>query len=363
MTEVGTTGRARRLSAWIAIGCVAAALGIAGCGDDESDAGGTDAAAKSGSAGEAKKGLKLAFFSVGSNNSYLKAGIKGAQDAAAKYGASLEVFNGEFDGAKQLNQVMSAVAARKFDGIVLEPNNPQQLCSAAKAVLDADIPLAVTNVPVCDAAYDQPYEGTAAFVGMQSPATYREWFEPGFESASAGTFATLVGPAVHGNTTRAREVLDELKSEYPGWKEVAFEPTEYQASVALTKTETILQKNPDVDVIFSSYGGHTPGIIAALKAAGKLGDVSVYDLGGDTVMFEALDKGELESSLVYLPYEEQYRGVQAVIAGASGLDELDGVPSDGSFWDLTEDPRLEGLSPFATKKTIEKYEAIGLPEY
>ena len=69
----------------------------------------------------------------------------------------------------------------------------------------------------------------------------------------------MVGPAVHGNTTRAREVLDGLKPKYPGWKEVGFEATEYQASVALTKTENILNKHPNINVIFSSYSGHTPG--------------------------------------------------------------------------------------------------------
>ena len=81
-----------------------------------------------------------------------KPGCREPEDAA-KYGATIQVFNGEFDGEKQLNQVMSAIASGDFDGFVLEANNPQQLCSAAKATLEAGIVLAVTNVPVCDAPY------------------------------------------------------------------------------------------------------------------------------------------------------------------------------------------------------------------
>jgi hypothetical protein len=65
---------------------------------------------------------------------------------------------------------------------------------------------------------------------------------------------------------------------------------------------------------------------------------------------------------VYLPYEEQYHAVQAVVAKLSGLKKLDGVKV-GQFWDLTKDPKLHGLSPFVTKATIKKYTAIGLPEY
>jgi hypothetical protein len=79
-------------------------------------------------------------------------------------------------------------------------------------------------------------------------------------------------------------------------------------------------------------------------------------------MFEALEKGDIESTLVYLPYEEQYRAVQAVVAEASGLEELDGV-TVGEFWDLTEDPKLQGLEAFVTKERMQDYEAIGLPEY
>jgi len=309
-----------------------------------------------------KSGLQLAFFSVGGNNTYLKAGIKGAKAAAAKYGAKIDVFNREFDSPKQLNQVMNAISARKYDGFVLETNNENQLCSAAKATLKAKIALGVTNVPVCQSAYSA-YPGTTIFVGGQSPAVYSAWFLQGFKSGSGGKFAVLNGPAVHGNTTRARTVLNALKPKYPGWKEVAFDFTEYQASVALTKTQDILQKNPDVKVIYSSYSGHTPGIIAAVKAAGKLGQVKIYDLGGDQGMFKALAAGQIASTEIYLPYEEQYRAVQSVIAKLSGMSALGGVPSTGKFWDLCKDPKLKGLPCFLKRAAIPQYKKIGLPEY
>ena len=271
--------------------------------------------------------------------------MQGAEDAAAEYGATIQIFNGEFDSEKQVNQVTGAITSGDFDGFVLEANNAQQLCSAAEATLEAGIALAVTNVPVCDEEY-VAYEGTTIFVGGQSPEVYTQWFTQGFESGPGGQFAVLNGPAVHGNTTRARTVLDGLKPQYPDWEEVAFDATEYQASVALTKTENILNKYPDVNVIFSSYSGHTAGIIAAVKAAGKIGEIKIFDLGGDQQMFKALEAGEITSTQIFLPYEEQYRAVQSVIASLSGLEELDGVPATGTFWDLCQDPKLGGLPCF-----------------
>jgi ribose transport system substrate-binding protein len=309
-----------------------------------------------------QEGLRLAFFSVGGNNTYLKAGMQGAEDAAAEYGATIQIFNGEFDSEKQVNQVTGAIASGDFDGFVLEANNAQQLCSAAEATLEAGIALAVTNVPVCHEDYTA-YPGTTIFVGGQSPDVYTQWFTQGFESGPGGQFAVLNGPAVHGNTTRARTVLDGLKPQYPDWEEVAFDATEYQASVALTKTENILNKFPDVDVIFSSYSGHTAGIIAGVKAAGKIGEIKIFDLGGDQQMFKALEAGEITSTQIFLPYEEQYRAVQSVIASLSGLEELDGVPATGTFWDLCQDPKLGGLPCFVNPDQLDEYKAIGLPEY
>ena len=80
-------------------------------------------------------------------------------------------------------------------------------------------------------------------------------------------------------------------------------------------------------------------------------------------MFKALKDGEIASTEIFLPYEEQYRAVQSVVAKLSGLDELEGVPSTGTYWDLCEDPKLQGLPCFTAERYSRQYKAIGLPEY
>ncbi len=335
-------------------------LVLPACGSSTKSGTSTAGGSSAGGSTAGKTGrLKLAYFSVGGNNSYLQAGIRGAKETAAKYNADIQVFDGEFDGGKQLNQVTSEIAQGGFDGFVIEPNNSQQLCSAVKSALKAKIAVGITNVPACDAPYDGVYPGTTIFAGGQSPEVYKVWLEQGLKSAAGGEFAVLNGPATQGNTVRARQVLDSLKPQYPDWKEVAFQYTDYQASVALSETQTILQQHPNLKVLFSSYSGHTPG---AIKAAGKEAQVKVYDLGGDKVMFDALKSGQITSTEVYLPYEESSRAVQSVVAKLRGQPALDGV-TVGTFWDLTKDPKLQGLPAFVQRSQIDKYQAIGLPEY
>jgi ribose transport system substrate-binding protein len=310
-----------------------------------------------------KQGLKLAFFCSGGDNDYQLTGIRAAKETAAKYGASLQYYDAHFDTAKQLNQIMSATSSGNFEGFVIEAINASTVCSSVKAALAKNIVVAMTNVQACDTPYEVPYPGTVAMVGGQAASVYEEWFKRGFDSdPEGGEFAVLVGPITQGNSVRAKAVLDKLQSTYPKWKLVGFEDTGYNAGPALKKTQDLLQSHPKVKIIFSNYSGQTPGAIAALKSAGMLGKVKIYDMGGDKVMFGAVKEGTVHETLIFLPYEEEERGVQAVVAKLSGLPELDGVKV-GEFWDLTKDPRLKGLSPFVTKDKITEYEKIGLPQY
>ena len=50
-----------------------------------------------------KQGLRLAFFCSGGSNDYQLTGIRAAKETAAKYGASLQWYDAQFDTAKQLN--------------------------------------------------------------------------------------------------------------------------------------------------------------------------------------------------------------------------------------------------------------------
>jgi ribose transport system substrate-binding protein len=310
-----------------------------------------------------KQGLRLAFFCSGGSNDYQLTGIRAAQETAAKYGASLQWFDAQFDTAKQLNQIMAATSSGNFDGFVIEAVNASTVCSSVKAALQKNIVVAMTNVQACDTPYEVPYPGTVNMTGGQAASVYEAWFRKGFDTdPDGGEFAVLVGPITQGNSVRARSVLDKLKSAYPKWKLVGFEDTGYNAGPALKKTQDILQAHPKIKIIFSNYAGQTPGAIAALKSAGMLGKVKIYDMGGDKVMFNAIKEGTVDLTLIFLPYEEEQRGVQAVVAKLSGLSELDGVKV-GEFWDLTKDPRLHGLSPFVTKENIADYQKIELPEY
>ena len=59
------------------------------------------------------KALKIAFFSLGSSNSFLKAQNEKAFATAKELGVSLDIFQSEFDASKQMDQMQIALASKK----------------------------------------------------------------------------------------------------------------------------------------------------------------------------------------------------------------------------------------------------------
>lgn len=311
-----------------------------------------------------KKGLHLAYFTSGGDNTYQKTNLKAAVETAKKYGEHMETFAAHFQDSLQLNQVMGAINSQHLDGITIECINPGTCCAPVRAALAKHIVVSVTNVQACDTPYNVPYKGTAGYVGGQATSVYVKWFESAFKKyPKGGEFGVLVGPIQQGNSLRAEQAVKILKKKYPQWKMVGgFLDTGYNAGPALSKTQDLIQSYPNLKLLFSNYSGQTPGAIAALRSAGKLKQVKIFDFGGDTTMFKALAAGQIQETLIMLPYEEVERGIQMVIGELSGLKKFGPVPV-GSFWDLTKDPKLHGLSPFVTKQNISQYKKAGIPEY
>ena len=97
--------------------------------------------------------LRIAFLTAATNNVYLQSGIKGAQDAAAEIGATLDVFDGNWTPATQYNQVQNILSSGNYNAILAEMNDGAQACK----ILTEDAPaanvlVAVANQPLCNKA-------------------------------------------------------------------------------------------------------------------------------------------------------------------------------------------------------------------
>ena len=100
---------------------------------------------------------------------------------------------------------------------------------------------------------------------------------------------------------------------------VARIPTEWNQEKAQAGVVNALQANPDSDFIFSSSDFLFPGIVSALKGAGKYrrvgepGHVILGGFDGDATAWQMLSDGFLDATGVQDVYFESAQSVQAIV--------------------------------------------------
>jgi len=339
-----------------------AALGIgatfllAACGND----GGSNTT----SASDSKR---IAVFQPTNTNNYTVTEIKGAVDAAKANGYKVDVFDSEFDAAKQASQVQQAIDAKKYAGfVVMASAAPGTICTQIKNALQAGVRVAMINQPACAPAYEQdeyahPMDGTS-FTGWQSPELLQQYFEAGFAAnPEGGEYAVIAPPAAHQNYPRVKAALEAVESKYPQWTNVGFVPGDYLTNTALSKTAGIISAHPNLKLLFSLYSGMTDGAYAALTSAGHAESVKIIDWIPEAQGYARIKSGAYQIGFTGLPYEEGYRGTQSVIAQITGADDFQGVPAYG-FVDLSKDPKIAKLGFEVNTSNMAEFLKAGFPE-
>jgi len=325
MTIPETSLRLRRLVALVAAGSVAAVMSLSpasaedACTPRHIDLG----------AGKTIEGgcgpLKIAFLTAATNNTYLQAGIKGAQDAAKEIGAELDVFDPNWSPTTQYNQAQNVISSGKFNAILAEMNDGNQACKIlTEEAPAAGVLVAVANLPLCSRATNEGdalwAPGTLDFVGgSQGREAFRDWIM-GIAEANPGPqkVAVLTGPDLNANTINTELALADVKEKYPEFDVVAVVKTDYSVVQGNQKTLPLFQANPDLTIFISNYSDMTRGAVQAAKQTGMLGKMKIYDNGGNVWSFQAVRDGLIESTRTLLPYTEMYEAVKALGAAWAG---------------------------------------------
>lgn len=334
-----------------------AALALTGCGAVSTPGSGTnstESAATGQPAPSVKnvKDIKMAFFSAGTSNQYLQAGIDALKGFANKQGFTLDVFDGKFDAQTQYNQMQTAITSGKYNSFVVEANDGNLVCNMlTKDAPAAGIMVSIINIQICGRETSLGEEtwqpGTVTFVGGQTLDIYQKWIDQVKKDHPDGAKIALIeGPQLNSNS---KNFDKSIEAGFTGkWQVVAKQYTDYTTAQAFAAAQTIVQSHPDLNVVMSNYSGMSQGVIQA--TGGK--NITVYDFGADQWSFGAVKSGQLKSTVVMLPKEESVTAAQAIV-------DLVGGKTPQKFYNLTQDPSLGGKSPFIYKDTIDQY----TPEY
>lgn len=273
-----------------------------------------------------KEGLNVGLFMVGESNLYQQQVIKGAEAAASKYGASVTAYDGEFEPTTQINQVENAVQQGEMNAVILHPTSGELLCNlGSKQLPEEGYPVVVIAVPLCGheiATGEESAEpGTLAYVGSASTSTYIEaWLEAvAKENPGEHTIALVMGPEIIGQTKAINALLKEWEPKHPELHVKYKLYTDYTTPDALAKTQAALKAHDEIDLIMCVYSPDlTQGVIKALEAEGKAGEVLVNTLGASKYDYEQINDGNIQFTIPQFPYNLGFEAVKAFVDAQSG---------------------------------------------
>lgn len=273
---------------------------------------------------EEKEKLRIGYITMDLGNPYFVKLIDGMKEKADELGIELTIHDGANELAPQI-KAMEDLITQKVDAIIISANNSDGLTPMIQNAKDAGISVIAANAPV---------ENPDAFIGS---IEYDNGFQAG-EIAGQYIKDNLDGKAKVAilrlgtieaaleRTTGEKEGLLSLAPE----AEIIAEPDASTRELGLNTVETLLQSNPDLNVILGVNDDSVLGAYQAMTAAGKDGKEIVL------VGFDAI-----EEALLKVKEGGIYRGTIDIAPFESGkviLETAKKVIEDGPIEEMIEFP-------------------------
>ncbi len=234
---------------------------------------------------------------------------------AKELGYELQILDGEGNQQKQLEQARLAIS--EAAGFIYFPADVAGSVPVVEALNKAGLPYVVVNNYTLDAmkANNVPcYVGTNVKQHGHNMATLIKQLLP----SGKGNLVAIEGTAGHAQTIAFNEAF---KEDFANTQIVFLDkqPADFDADKALNKMNDFLTKYGDkIDVIVSHDGGMLAGVIASLRAAGKLGKIPIVCAGSNKIIYDAIKAGYVYGTSTQDP------GVEGALAASTLIDIING---------------------------------------
>ena len=211
-----------------------------------------------------------------SRDSFFQSIQAGMQAAADEAGAELLVNIHEHDIAEETRLIEDYVA-RGVDAILITPESVDASVPALQAAAEAGVVIVCYNTCVNEEAQQAFvsafYETDQASLGYQTGEYLASWLaENGIDEANIGIAQCDFVEACQRRGAGFRQALTDAGVTY---NEVANQEG-YQPDVATSVGETMLQANPNINILWAENEGGTIGLALAVDSMGLAGQVFVF---------------------------------------------------------------------------------------
>src|SRR5436309_13676190 len=332
-----------RSAAGLLVVAVAAVLAITACGKSSSS-----------SSGGSSGGIKVGLITKTDTNPFFVKMKEGAEKEAKAKGATLMSAAGKFDGdnASQVTAIENMVAAG-VKGIMITPSDTKAIVPAiekarAKKVLVIALDTPTDPQSAVDALFATNNFTAGQLIGQYAKATM---------AGKTAKIATLdLAPGITVGVLRHNGFLS-------GWGVSGISSSATQQATApavvcsldtagdqskgQTAMENCLQKNPDINLVYTINEPAAAGAFQALKNAGKDKGVMIVSVDGGCAGVKNVKAGMIAATSQQYPLKMASMGVDAGVEFAKTGKKASGYTDTGVT--LIADKAVPGIESKDTK--------------
>jgi ribose transport system substrate-binding protein len=330
--------------------CAGVALGLAACGGDDNDSqqAATATPAQTQESAAQATDVKVAFSAPAADHGWLKAVSDNAKAKAEELGIDMTVNDSATTSAEQADQIQTLLQ-EKPDVLVVLPNEGGPLTPVAQKAMDQGVQ--VINIDrefSTPSAYHTVIGGDNYGIGVQAGNYFADQLKC---SGNVVEIQGLAGISV--TEQRSQGFADQIKKRCnDGIKIVASQPADFVPDKGLSVMENILQKNKDIDAVYTHDDDMGEGVASAIENAGRQDEMWMTGAGGSKAVMEKIKEGGLwRATFLYNPA----MSADAVYL-ASLLGQGKGLPG---FAAPDIPSRIVLSATTVTKDNVDQYESLG----
>ena len=236
----------------------------------------------------------------------------GLREAAAEKGYTLIVQSGEFDVARQKDQIEDFIAS-KVSILIVSPCDSRSIGTSIEAANKSGIPVFTADIAVlvpgarivCHTASDNVEGGRLAAQAIREALS------------GQGRVAIIDHPEVESVMERVRGFEEEIARQ-PGIEIVAKLSGHGMKDAAFRAGEDILQAHPDLGAIFGINDDSALGALTAVEKANRQGRVTIVGFDAVPEARQAIRDGKIYADVIQQPRaigRETIRAAAAYMAG------------------------------------------------
>jgi ribose transport system substrate-binding protein len=217
------------------------------------------------------------------------------------------------------NALMDDLVAAGTAAIMISSVDPKTSIGAFNRVA-AQVPLFTTDS-------DAPDSNRIAYLGSSNTAAGIQAGEIAVKALpNGGTCMGFVGFLGADNAIERIAGFRQATEEF-GIELVDVRGDDVDFARARSNVDDVLAANPEIDCMVGFYSYNPPKIYEALRAAGKLNEITVIAFDEDPITLGAVREGSFAGTVVQDPYQWGYQGMHLMAKYLEG--DTSSIPDDG----------------------------------